>query len=379
MLSDFGANVIKIENPESRRLALARRETFGINAVGLMMLGSLNRNKQSVTANLKDPRGMEIARRIIEKSDIVVDNFSAGTMSRLGLGYEQLKEIKPDIIALSLSGFGHSGPWTKFRSYGPTLQAISGLIDLTGYPESAGSGVGEAYPDPTGGLHGTLSALMALEYRRRTGKGQFIDVGQLQTASAMLGTAVLDYSANGHVQRRLGNQISDRSAAPHGVYPCLGQDNWCVIGAFAEDEWTALRKAIGDPSWATDPTFATIAARAEECQYLDRLLAEWTSQHTAQEIMEKLQAAGVPAAVVQDSSDLYENDLQLRHRGYWLEMDHDELGTLTVDGVVPTLSETPAQIRRFAPLPGDDSDSVLDQLLGISQDRIDEYREAGVV
>ena len=377
LLGDFGAEVIKVERPEARQLALARRASFGPKAVGLMV-GSLNRNKYSITANLKDPRGMEVARRIVERSDVVVDNFSAGTMTRLGLGYEQLREIKPDIIALSLSGFGQTGPWSDFMSYGPTLQALSGLIDLTGFPDGPGAGVGEAFPDPTGGLHGALSILIALEHRRRTGRGQFIDIGQIQTTSAMLGTAVLDYTVNGHRQQRRGNRLDDRPAAPHGVYPCRGDDRWCVIAVFSDEQWQAFRDAIGDPPWTHEPALATALGRTKRRDDLDSHVAAWTRDRTSDDVMETLQAAGVPAGAVRDSRDAYETDKQLKHRGFWMEAEHPELGRITLDGLPAELSDTPATVRRFAPLPGDDNAYVLGQLLGLPSTQIEELAQAGV-
>jgi len=378
LLAEFGAEVIKIERPEARRLALERLRTFGAAAVG-QMGQSLNRNKYAVTADLKDSRGMEMVRRIIERSDIVVDNFSAGTMTRLGLGYEQLKEIKPDIIAYSLSGFGQTGPWSRFMSYGPTLQALAGLTDLTGYPDGPGAGVGEAFPDPTGGVHGALAAVMALEYRRRTGRGQFIDIGQIQSTSAMLGTAVLDYSVNGHLQQRQGNRLIDRAAAPHGVYPCLGEDRWCVIGVFDDEQWSAFRRAIGDPAWAQDPSFASMAGRLEQPDRLDQAVSAWTRERTAEVVMETLQAVGVSAGAVWSSRDSYETDPQLKHRGFWIEVEHPSLGPLALDGVPAELSRTPATVRRLAPIAGDDNEYVLGQILGMSDGQIKELADAGVI
>ncbi|MQC28154.1 MAG: CoA transferase [Chloroflexi bacterium] len=380
LLADFGAEVIKVERPDARAQALARAQAFGRAGVA-PGANALNRNKRSLTVDWKDPRGMAVVRDLIASSDIVIENFSAGTMERVGLGYEQLRALREDIIFVSLSGFGHTGPWSRFVSYGPTLQALAGLIDLTGYPDRPGVGVGEAYPDVHGGLNGALAAMFALAHRERTGEGQFIDVAQLQTTSATLGGALLEYAVNGRVRTREGNALPEPLAAPHGVYPCGGDDRWCAIAVTTEHEWRAFRHALGDPAWAYEPAFATMAERFTHREALDAHIATWTRERAPHEAMVALQAAGVPAGAVQDTRDLVDDDPQLAHRGFWSHpaAAADDEAAPRFEGIPATLSRSPGRIERAAPMPGADNEYVLGTVLGRSPEQIAEYGADGVI
>ncbi|MEX2228805.1 MAG: CoA transferase [Dehalococcoidia bacterium] len=380
LLADFGAEVIRVERPDARAQALARAHAFGRAGIA-PGANALHRNKRSLTVDWKEPRGMAAVRDLIARSDVVIENFSAGTMDRVGLGYERLRKLRPDIILVSLSGFGHTGPWSRFVSYGPTLQALAGLIDLTGYPDRPGVGVGEAYPDVHGGLNGALAALMALAHRDRTGEGQFIDVAQLQTTAAVVGGALLEYAVNGRVRTREGNERHDPLAAPHGVYPCRGDDRWCAIAVTSEDEWLAFRRALGEPAWAREPAFATMAKRFAHRDALDTHVAAWTCERAPHAVMDALQAAGVPAGAVQDTRDLVDRDPQLAHRGFWSHPlpGADRGAPPRFEGIPATLSRTPGRIERAAPMPGDDNQYVLGTVLGRTLEPIAEYVADGVV
>src|SRR5215468_5579040 len=290
ILADQGAEVIKIERRDSLDLG-SRRGGF---------TGNLFRGKESTVINMADPRGREIARRLVAVSDVVIDNFSARVMHNWGMDYESIRQLKPDIIAVSMSGFGHTGPQKDYVSYGPTLQALSGYTLLMRHPGKEPAGWGYSYADMSGGYSGALAVLMALWHRKRTGRGQFVDLSQFETISSVVGPALLDVLVNGAAVSPFGNRSQEAPAAPHGVYRCAGTDRWCAVTVFGDSEWQGFCRALGDPAWTKDPRFATLAGRLEHQEALDRRVEEWTRQHAPEDVIRLLQQAGVAAGVVAD-------------------------------------------------------------------------------
>ncbi len=380
MLADHGAEVIKIEvvgGEVARYVIPAKDNVMGINRSGYY--NNINRNKLGVTLNLADPRGAELAKRLVATADVVIENFSAGVMDRLGLGYEALKKVKPDIIMVSMPGFGQTGPYKTYASYGPTLHAVAGMTYLTAFPDHEPAGFGYSYSDYTGGWPAQYCILAALHRRRKTGKGLFIDVSQMEALCALYGAAMLDYSVNKRAAQPTGNRLPHRSAAPHGAYRCQGEDRWCVISVFSEEEWHAFCQAMGNPDWVRDEKFSTLLGRAEHMDELDRLIEEWTKERTAEEVMKLLQRAGVAAGVVQNSRDLFESDPQLKHYQFFKEMEHPVIGRAAFENVPFKLSKTSAELRRPAPRLGEHNEQVLSQLLCMSQEEIAKYVEEGVI
>jgi len=380
MLADHGAEVIKIEvvTGEVARFVIPSKGFIrGINLSGYY--NNINRNKLGTTLNLADPRGVELAKRLVAIADVVIENFSAGVMDRLGLGYEALKEVKSDIIMVSMPGFGQTGPYRTYASYGPTLQAVAGMTYLTAFPDHEPAGFGYSYSDYTGGWPAQYAILAALHRRHKTGKGLFIDLSQMEALCALLGPSMLDYSVNKRAAQPTGNRLPHRSAAPHGAYRCQGEDRWCVISVFNENEWHAFCQAIGNPAWTKDEKFSTLLARTEHMDELDRLIEEWTTKRTAEEVMETLQRAGVAAGVVQNSRDLFESDPQLKHYQFFKEMEHPVIGRVAYENVPFKLSETPGELRRPAPRLGEHNEYVFGELLNMSKEEIAKYMEEGVI
>ena len=366
ILADFGAEVIKVQP-----LMPEVQDKFDRG-----YYNTWNRNKLGVTLNLNKPQGVALAKRLVGISDAVVENFTPRVMANWGLDYPNLKKIKPDIIMLSMSTMGNTGPWRDYAGFGPTVQAFSGITYLTSFPGKPPIGLGYSYADHVAGLVTCLALLGAMEYRQRTGEGQYIDVSQVEAMSSLLGSAILDYTVNGKQVKPVGN--SSTQAAPHSVYRCQGDDRWCVLAVFSDEEWKGFCRASGNPSWAEDKRFATLSSRLENTKELDRLVEEWTSEHTAEEIMTLLQQQGVAAGVVQDASDLA-IDPQLRARGFFIELDHPELGKTISDGTPIQLSDTPARYNRAAPVLGQDNDYVYRELLGMSEEEMAELKEQGII
>ncbi len=366
ILADFGAEVIKVQPlmPEAQ-------DKFDRG-----YYNTWNRNKLGITLNLNKPQGVALAKKLVGISDAVVENFTPRVMANWGLDFDNLKKIKPDIIMLSMSTMGQTGPWRDYAGFGPTVQAFSGMTSLTSFPGKAPVGPGHAYSDHTTGLVACLALLEGMEYRQRTGEGQYIDVSQVEAMSSLLGSAILEYAVNGKPPEPAGNHSEE--AAPHNVYRCRGDDRWCAIAVFSDDEWQGFQRALGNPPWTEDKRFATLSGRLENAGELDRLVEEWTMGHTAEEVMTLLQGQGVAAGVVQDACDLA-NDPHLQERGFFIELDHPEIGKTISDGTPIKLSDTPARYNRAAPVSGQDNDYVYQQLLGMSKDEIAEFRQQGII
>ena len=371
ILADQGAEVIKIE----------RRDTLDLGTRRGGFSGNLHRGKESTVVNMADPRGIEIAQKLAAVSDVVIDNFSARVMRNWGLDYESLKKIKPDIIAVSMSGFGHTGPHKDYVSYGPTLQALSGYTLQMRHPGHEPAGWGYSYADMTGGYSGALAVLMALWHRKQTGQGQFVDLAQFEAISSLVGPGLLDILNNQTPSEPVGNRSQEAPAAPHGVYRCKGDDRWCAIAVFTDAEWQSLCRVLGQPAWTRETRFASLADRLQHQDALDGYIEAWTQQHTAEEVMARLQEAGIAAGVVANGEDL-DRDPQLRARGYWAQLPAQENGKteeVILDGPPFKLSKTPGYVAAPGPLLGEHTESILRRLLNYSDQQIAQLKAERVI
>lgn len=364
-LADYGAEVIKVQSAQTMIGVVQTAYAAGY-------FNTYNRNKLGIALNMSKPEAREIARRLVRISDIVVENFSTRVMQNWELDYNHLKQLKPDIIMVSMSGMGHTGPWKNQVSYGPTIQALTGITYLTSYPVGPAVGFGYSYSDHIAGLTAALAAMAALEFRFKTGNGQHIDMSQLEAMASLLGTASLEYSANNRYVKSQGNRPEYPSGAPHGVYRCKGEDRWCAIAVFEDSEWKSLASVINDRKWVSDARFGTAAGRINNQDELDRLIEEWTINYIPAEVMQRLQSAGVACGAVHDGRDLAE-DPQLKHRGFFVKQQHPELGLTTFDGSPIKLSETPAQFKRAGPVLGQHNSYVYQELLGMTEEEVQEY------
>ncbi|HEX2171067.1 MAG TPA: CoA transferase [Dehalococcoidia bacterium] len=381
ILADFGATVVKVEaivgGDNARFLPPYRDSIRGENRSGFF--NAFNRNKLSLKLDLKHPDGVAVARRLAAWADVVTANFSAGTMDRFGLGYETLRQANPGLIMAEMPGFGASGPYRDYVSYALTLQALSGITNLTGYPDAPPTGVGFALADHLGGQTLAWSVLLGLAHRRRTGRGQWIEIAQIEASLATIGPAVLDYFANGSVWPPRANAPTTFRHGPTGVFPCAGPDRWVAIDVETDDEWQALCRAIDRPDLAADPAYATPDQRAAKGAELAEAVTAWTSRYDPWEAAATLQRAGVPAGPVCDAVDLIERDRHLAERGFYQVVDHPEIGPAPVDRSPIRLSRTPGSIRARAPLLGEHTEYVLGQVLGLPQEEIDRLLIEGVV
>ena len=378
-LAHLGAEVIRIESqtrPCPSRLIppWADGKQGGFNRSGYF--NQYNQGKRSLTLNLKKSEGLDLAKKLVAKSDIVTENFAGGVMDKMGLGYEVLRAIKPDIIMISLSGYGATGPEKGYVSYGPPQVALSGMSSLTGYKDDQPRQAGFSYGDPNGGVHGTFAVICALLHRAKTGNGQYIDLSQREACAMLLPEGLMEYAMNETQPPRNGNR--DSYMAPHGVFRCKGADRWVSIVVGSEDEWRRFCKAIGQPALATDTRFATLAARKENEDALEQLVTTWTQGLSSDEVTQKLQHAGVAAYPTLDGNDLLANP-QATARGYFVELEHAEVGKRRHLGIPWKMSRTPCEIRRPAPLFGQDTDYVLSEIVGLSADQIATLRTKEVL
>jgi crotonobetainyl-CoA:carnitine CoA-transferase CaiB-like acyl-CoA transferase len=299
-------------------------------------------------------------------------------MSNWGLQYENLKAVRPDLIMVSVSGMGQTGPLRDFVAFGPTIQALSGLTYLSSFDEKSPMGLGYAYADVVAGLYAALAVLAALEYRDRRGIGQYIDLSEHEAACTLLGPALLDVLFNQKEMLPQGNQSDYMPAAPYGCYKCSGTDRWCAIAVFNEVEWQALLKAMGNPEWAREEKFSTLSNRKKCSRELDELLGEWTAKHKAEELVFFLQEEGIPAGVVQNAEDL-SKDLHLMARDYFVRLEHPALGTTISDTSPIRFTEGTIGDWKSAPLLGEDNQYVFDDLLGLKDGELSSYVKRGIV
>ncbi len=377
-LAHLGAEVIRIES--QNRVCVTRRiPPFADGQAGVNRSGyynQFNQGKLSLSLNFKQPEALEIAKKLVAVSDIVSENFAAGVMDKLGLGYEELKKIKPDIIMISMSGYGAVGPESSYVSYGPAQAPLSGLSSLTGFPDFPPMHVGFSYGDPNGGLHGAFAVLAALMHRARTGEGQYIDMSQLETSMAVLGEGVLAQVMNDAPPPRIGNR--DPHMAPHGLFHCQGEDRWVSIVVANEDEWRRFCSGLGRPELARDPRFATLVARQQHEDELEQLITAWTETLSAEDVTAKLQAVGVAAYPALTNKELAE-DPHLQERNYFVRLPHPEVGVRQHAGLPWVFSDTPCEVQRPAPGLGQDTEEVMQRVLGYTPEAIAALQQRGVL
>ncbi len=378
-LADFGATVVHVESknrPDGFRMQYPpyKDNRPGVNRSGTFAI--CNNNKYGITIDLKAPGGIDLAKRVVAWADVVIENFTPGTMERLGLGYEELTKANPQIIMLRTCNQGQTGTHAHHPGFGSQLTSLAGFTYLTGYPGGPLSLLYGPYIDFIGVGYGLIAVLAALDYRRRTGKGQCIDLAQYENGLQFLGPVILDYAVNGRVMERMGNR--HRYAAPHGVYPCRGEDRWCALSVFTDQEWQKLKATMGNPAWAEDPKFSTVPGRKQHEEELDGQISAWTQQYPPEELMTRLQAAGIRAGVVNRVRDLY-TDPQYIHRNIWRGVEHPEMGVFHYQGPPFELSETPAILDRPSPCLGEHNEYFFKEVLGMSEEEFKELMEMGVI
>jgi benzylsuccinate CoA-transferase BbsF subunit len=376
LLADHGAEVIRVETrtqPCHLRLAGPFKGEQSLNSSGFFAV--FNNDKQSISINLKNPQGREIAREIVKWADVVIENFTPGTMKKWDLDYPNLRKIKPEIIMLSLSIQGQDGPHASLPGFGWSTSSLGGFTHLTGWPDREPSIVFGAYLDIPSAYLGGAAILAALMYRARTGRGQHLDLTQYEVAMNLLATDILDFVLNGRTTSRMGNRCT--YASPHGAYPCKGEDRWCAISVFSNEEWKNFCQVIGSPLWAQDPKFSTLASRKQYEDELDDLVGNWTRNFTSHEVMEKMQAVGVAAGAVQTCEDLF-GDPQLAHRRHFWELEHSEIGSHKCLSPGFRLSKSPHELRKAAPCLGEHTEYVCNKILGISDEEFVELLASGV-
>ncbi|MBT5773603.1 MAG: CoA transferase [Dehalococcoidia bacterium] len=386
-LAFFGAQVIRIEDPtnEGRWDILRGGQPFIDERRGINLGGSFNNHnveKLGITLNLRMKRGKELLHELIAISDVVSENFAAGVFERLGLSYQELREIRDDIIYVSNCGFGHSGPYEHYKTWGPVVQAVSGLTFSSGLPDQQSAGWGYSYMDHTGAYYMAMAILMALHHRNRTGDGQWVDMACTETGASLNGPALLDYTVNGRPLRRPGSPNSNRNQfppmAPHGIYATEGEDNWIGISVRNESDWAGLVD-VAARDWGGDARFATMSDRLANEDALDVAIEEWTRGEERFALSGRLQARGVPATPVQRPGERVDEDPDTSAWGLWPTVKHSEMGDVRVDGLPVHLSGTEWHVERGAPCLGEDNDYVFGELLGVSADELVSLREEGVL
>ena len=385
-LGRFGATVVRVES-EAHIDGLRGVMPFATGKSGYNVSGyfnNYNAGKLDLTLNLGTDLGKQLALKLIAWCDIFLTNQTPRMVERWGFTYDELVKINPAIIAAYQPMQGSDGPHRDFFGFGQVLNAITGYNELSGFPGRPPMGLGTNYPDYVINPGHTLIAILAaLRYRKRTGKGQRVELAQIESSVAPLAPAVMDYTSNGRVQTRAGNRLP--YASPHGAFRCKDnewggkpEDRWLAFGVFDDAQWRALVEAMGAlrpggrAAWADDAKFATLDARKQHEDELEAHITAWTREHTAEELMELLQSKGVPAGVVQNSRDVLEADEHLKARGYYQYLEHPETGRSAYDGAPFVMSKTPGTLRSPAPLLGQDNEYVCKEILGLTDEEIAE-------
>jgi len=370
-MAEHGATCVRVESM-LRPCILRTAQPFkdgepGVNRSAYFAI--YNNGLLSINLDMKHEKTPLVTRRLFEWADVVVENYSPGTIASWGIDYEQVKKIKPEIIMISLSHQGQTGPHRGIPGYGPQLQALAGVVNLTGYPDHPPSMIGMSYPDFIAPPFGVTAIVAALDYKRRTGKGQYIDVSEYENTLMFLQPVLLDYEVNKRIWIRDANRVA--WAAPHGTYRCKGDDEWCAIAVETDEQWQAFCNVIGGLDWTKLPKFATLSGRKQNEEELNDLITQWTINLVPHEVMEKLQAAGVPAGAVQNSGDVVQ-DPQHNARGYFQILDHPEIGPHEYVRSNFILSETPGELKQPAPLLGEHTEYVFLELLNMPPNDFDQ-------
>ena len=386
LLGDLGAMVIKVES--FPRPSLTRLKGMGIGYSGndpnapnpwdrSALHNMVNRNKYGVTLNIRCARGMKILEELVSVSDVFTESFTAGTAARLGIDYPAISKMRSDIVMLSMSGWGTQGPYKGYAALGSALDGFTGHHTMRGYPNTDPSITSIVqHTDAAGSVMGAFAILTALHYRRRTGKGQWMDMSQVESFLPHLGGAFMDYVMNKRTPQPLGNR--HQYLAPYGCYRCRGEDNWVVINVTSEEEWLALCRVVGHKEWAGDTRYADPLNRHQHQDELDAALQGWTTQHDKMEVMRLLQKAGVPAQAVLDDADLYK-DPHLKARGFFQKLRHSAAGEHRYPGYFWKLTKTDHPIRLPPNCLGEHNDFVYGELLGLTSGEIGELRAEGII
>jgi len=399
-LATFGAEVIKVEWPQNMDMLRQSRFTIpegvepGPNSTG--QFADTNANKRGITVNVRTSKGLDLVKQLISVSDVVIENFSSRIMQNWGLGYDELRKLRPDVVYISMAGFGHTGRNHYYGTMGPAAQALSGLTFLSGLPGEQPAGWGWSYLDDTGGMYGAMCALTALRHRNATGKGQHVDLSQMITGITLTGPAFLDSTVNGRKARREGYPPGNRSVwpgaplvnnyrgptvAPHNSYRTKGggYNDWCVITCASDQEWRKLVQVMGDPPWAADPKYGLLEGRISHQEEMDRGIESWTQTLGKYDLMEKCQAAGVRSMPVQSSEDRVEHDEQLRDRGMYKPMEHPMLGPWKFQNAPFKMTKSPPENTSPPPMIGQHNREVLEDLLGVDREDLLQGYEDGTL
>ncbi len=383
LLADMGAEVVRIESCTRldgyRVSGFYKNDTSGEFWNRAVNFYEQNRNKKSLTLDLAQERARETLRDLIAVSDVFAENFTPRVVRNFGLEYQDLRRVRPDIIMVSSTGYGHTGPWSGFGAIGYGTEAASGLSSVTGYRDGPPTIPELPYADYTAGEHTVFAIMAALAHRAMTGRGQFIDISQTQTLSATVPEPLMDFTFNGRVQGRAGNR--DDIYAPQGTYPCLGDDSWISMSIRSDDEWASLCGVLGRDEWIDDRRFASSLSRAKNHDALDEVLAKATSSREARELEAELQARGVPAGAVLDGKALLFDD-HLNERGFFEVVEHPSgtnIPPLPYASRPWKFDKTPGSIRRAAPTLGEHNFEVLRDILGMSESETTAMEEAGII
>ena len=388
LLADMGAEVLKMESlrvydshrgPVSPVRGIAAypdadpgEEPWNRNG----WFNCLHMSKYGITLELTHQAGRQVFEQLVAISDVVVENFRQGSLERLGYTYNTLRQIRPDLIYVSMPAFGNSGPWKSYVAYGIGQEQLSGMAHMTGYVGEGPMKSGINHGDPITGSHAAGVVLAALRYRRRTGQGMFIDVSQQESAVALIGGEVLAHQITGQEPERWGNHSP--YFAPYNLYPCAGEDRWVAIAVTTDEEWRSLAEIIAGTDLAADPRYATNPDRLQSQDQLDQIIAAWTGNREMYDISWQLQQAGVPASPVLRGPDLLQ-DPHYRQRGTFNEVDHPQVGPKLYPGIAWKMSLTPGQVHWPSPTLGQHNHQIYSRLLGLSKQEIQELEQEGVI
>jgi crotonobetainyl-CoA:carnitine CoA-transferase CaiB-like acyl-CoA transferase len=401
-LAALGAEVIKVEHTSKRDMVRNHssipnggrpERDEASRPITPTPTGSLNRSagfheintgKRAISLNLKSPKGKELLKELLKQADVLVEGYSPGTLDRMGLGYEVLRELNPRLVYVQQSGFGQHGKYGPLKSFGPTAQAMSGISDMSGLPEPyPPAGIGYSYLDWFGAYQIALAMMAGLYRQKTTGQGCWIDSSQVETGLYLTGSTILDHAVNGQRWARYGNRSPYKPAAPHGAYRLRGADRWITIAAFTDEEWLALTRVLGTPEWANDPRFTTLPLRLANQDPLDALVDQATQSWDGIDLMQALQAVGVAAGICETAEDRCDWDPQRRHLGWMMEFNQSEVGRWPAKTPPTTFSETPPYqggiVDRHGPNYGEDNEFVYGQLLGLSPDEIESLKVQNVI
>ncbi len=370
-LADHGATVVRVESAAPLDI-LRTAGPFKDGVPGAdrtQFFGEFNTSKLGISLDLKNPAGLEIAKKLISWADVVIESFRPGIVDSLGIGYEAAREINPSIVMASTCLMGQTGAAAAFSGYGFHAASIAGFYETTGWPDLAPDGPWVAYTDGVSPRILAATIMAALDHRRRTGQGQYIDAAQLEMSLHYLSPQIMDYSTSGRSVTRNGNR--SQYFAPQGAYPCAGDDQWCTIAVETAKQWEGLQRSMGSPAWAQDAKFGSMEGRLENHDAIDQHIGEWTKDQEPAALMQLLLSHGVPAGVVQRSSDL-KSDPQLAHRNYFRHLEHQEMGTIPYAGHQFRIKGYDSGPRFPAPVLGQHNEQVLREVLGMTDDEITE-------